>query len=150
MEEDTDVTRYWCLISQGPIPRCLRRSVSKQYNEKETPMLKNFKIGTRLGFGFGLIMLLLIVVGLTGYWGVKESTNTTIEMLRGDAAVSEHASRARANIVGMRRYEKDIFLNIGQGKEKESEYLKKWQEQAEHLNTRITEMEKAATLPNDK
>ncbi len=112
-------------------------------------MLNNFRIGVRLGLGFGLMLVLILVVGGTGNWGVKESTTTTINMLRGDATVSEHASRARANVLGLRRYEKDLFLNIGD-REKEIEYHQKWKEQVEHLGARIADMEKAATMEKDK
>ena len=112
-------------------------------------MLNNLKIGMRLGIGFGLMLVIILAVGITGYWGVRESTDTTIEMLRGDATLSENASRARANIVGLRRYEKDIFLNIG-NRDKEEEYLKKWQEEEDHLQKRLAELEKVARLATDK
>ena len=111
--------------------------------------MKNFRIGMRLGLGFGVVLLIMIIVGLTGYWGVSQSTNATITMIKGDATVSEHASRARANVLGLRRYEKDIFLNIGD-RSKEDEYYKLWQEQHEHLGARIADLEKTATLTKDK
>ncbi len=112
-------------------------------------MFKNMKIGMRLGMGFGFVMLILIGIGLSGYWGVKSVSDTTLEMLKGDATVAEHAARARANVLGLRRFEKDLFLNIG-SKEKEIEYTKKWQEQQEHLTARVKDLEKAATLEKDK
>ena len=111
--------------------------------------MKNFRIGVRLGLGFGVLLVILVIVGLTGYWGVDQSTSATITMIKGDATVSEHASRARANILGLRRYEKDIFLNIGD-KVKEEDYHAKWKEQHEHLGARIADLEKAAALAKDK
>ncbi|HZV81624.1 MAG TPA: MCP four helix bundle domain-containing protein, partial [Geobacteraceae bacterium] len=45
-------------------------------------MLKNLKIGKRLGIGFGVMLFLILLVGITGYWGVNESTTTTINMIR--------------------------------------------------------------------
>jgi len=112
-------------------------------------MLKNMKIGMRLSLGFGFVLAMLIGIGLSGYWGASSISNMTITMLQGDAAVSEHAARARANVLGLRRYEKDIFINIG-SKDKEEEYFKKWKEQFEHLTARIKDAEKAATLAQDK
>ncbi len=112
-------------------------------------MFKNMKIGKRLALGFGFVLIMLIGIGISGYWGVNSVSNTTITMLQGDAAVAEHSSRARANILGLRRFEKDYFINIG-AKDKEEEYIKKWQEQHEHLTARIKDAEKAATLPQDK
>ena len=49
----------------------------------------------------------------------------------------------------MRRYEKDIFLNI-ENKDKVEDYYKKWKEQGEQLLTRIVDLEKVTTLEKDK
>jgi len=111
-------------------------------------MFKNMKIGTRLALGFGFVLVMLIGIGFTGYWGVNKVSNNTIAMLQGDSTVSEHAARARSNVLGLRRFEKDLFLNIG-AKDKEAEYFKKWKEQGEHLALRIKDLEKAATLKTD-
>jgi methyl-accepting chemotaxis protein len=112
-------------------------------------MFKNMKIGKRLALGFGFVLVMLLGIGLSGYYGVNSISNQTIAMLQGDSAVSEHAARARANILGLRRYEKDYFINIG-AKDKEEEYIKKWREQHEHLTARIKDAEKGATLAQDK
>jgi len=111
--------------------------------------LKDMKIGMRLGSGFGVILLMLIGIAFSGYRGVSSVTNATITMLQGDAAISEHSSRARANVLGLRRFEKDIYINMG-SKEKVDEYYQKWKEQHEHLTARLSDAEKAATLQQDK
>ncbi len=111
-------------------------------------MFKNMKIGMRLGIGFGFLLVMLIGIALSGYWGVGSISNMTVTMLQGDSSVAEHASRARANVLGLRRYEKDMFINIG-NREKEEEYLKKWKEQFEHLTARVKDAEKTATLKQD-
>jgi methyl-accepting chemotaxis protein len=111
--------------------------------------LRNMKLGTRLALGFGFVLAMLIMIGVSGYWGVNSISHTMIAMLQGDALVAEHAARARANVLGLRRYEKDIFLNIG-SKEKEEQYLKSWKEQHERLTGRVKGLEKAAALPHDK
>ena len=107
-------------------------------------MLKNMRIGMRLGLGFGTIIVLLIGIVISGYWGVNSMSDTTIKMIKGDATISEHAARARANVNAMRRFEKDLFINIGD-KVKEDEYLKKWQEQHEHLTKRLDDLDKVVT-----
>jgi methyl-accepting chemotaxis protein len=76
-------------------------------------MFKNMKIGMRLALGFGFVLVMLIGIGISGYWGVSSVSNLTITMLQGDSTVAEHSSRARANILGLRRFEKDYFINIG-------------------------------------
>ncbi|MBI5894432.1 MAG: methyl-accepting chemotaxis protein, partial [Deltaproteobacteria bacterium] len=112
-------------------------------------MLGNIKIGMRLKIGFGAVLLILLITGLVGYWGINSVSGTTIKMLQGDANIAEYSARARANVLALRRYEKDIFLNIG-SKEKEEEYVKKWKEQSEHLSARISDIEKVVELEKDK
>ncbi|WP_224963088.1 methyl-accepting chemotaxis protein [Geomonas subterranea] len=112
-------------------------------------MLKNVRIGGRLGLGFGIMLLIIVAVGGTGYWGVRESTQTTIAMLQGDAAISEGASQARAHVVGMRRYEKDLFLNLG-NRQHEKEYLDKWKDQREELESHLKELEQVVVVPKEK
>jgi methyl-accepting chemotaxis protein len=112
-------------------------------------MFKNMKIGMRLTLGFGFVMLMLIAIVVVGYWGINTVSNNTVKMLNGDQNVASHASRARANVLGLRRYEKDMFINIGL-KDKEDEYFKKWKEQNEHLAARLKDVEKSTTLQQDK
>ncbi len=76
-------------------------------------------------------------------------STATIKMLQGDATISEHAARARANVHALRRYEKDLFLNIGD-KEKEMKYMDKWKEQHEALTARLNDLEKVVYLDAEK
>jgi|GEM_PF-1484962 len=112
-------------------------------------MLANMKIGARLGLGFTLLLLLLIIVGCAGYWGVKTSTDTTIKMLKSDAMIAQHSARARADVLDMRRFEKDMFLNI-RSKEKVAEYYEKWQQAQVLLAARIADLDKVVTLSKDR
>ncbi len=112
-------------------------------------MVKDMKIGVRLGVGFGIILFLLICTGIVGWWGCNSLSSETSTMLRGDATVSENAARARANVVGARRFEKDLFINIA-SHEKQAEYLAKWKEQIQNIEKRAEDALKAATLPQDK
>jgi len=112
--------------------------------------LNDIKIGKRLGLGFGIVLLMMIVVGALGYMSVKSVSGATKVMIRGDAHIAENAAEARSHVLGMRRYEKDLFMNIG-AKEKEAEYLKKWTEQRDELvKEHLAELEKTAVLENDK
>jgi methyl-accepting chemotaxis protein len=113
----------------------------------------NKNLGTLLGMGFGVVLVLLAVVGGLGYWNISSVSEMAIkefkDMLRTDGAIAEHSARARANVNGLRRYEKDLYLNIG-SKEKEGEYLKNWQVQKGHLLARLNDLEKAAERQKDK
>ena len=112
-------------------------------------MLKNMKIGLRLALGFGLILLLLIVVGIAGFWGINAVSQSTVTMLHGDGALAQHSARLRANILGMRRFEKDTFINIASS-EKVDSYFKKWEGEKKKTEERIVDLEKVAVLQKDK
>ena len=111
--------------------------------------LENLKIGKRLYLGFGVTLLLLVAVSICGYWGSQSITSNTVQMLHGDASVALHSQRARVHVEALRRFEKDLFLNIG-SKEEEKKSLAEWKDEQEHLQARISDIEKAATLQSDR
>ena len=98
--------------------------------------ISDMKIGTRLGLGFGLLLSILLAIGIAGYWGMQSVSGRTVEMLRTDAVIADSSSRARANVNAMRRYEKDVFINISSAEKMEG-YVKQWNEQLQHLDARI-------------
>ncbi len=108
-------------------------------------MLRNLGIGQRIGIGFGLLVVLLLSVVATSYAGLDAYG----ELLDGDVKVAQHSERARANVLGMRRFEKDMFLNITDHA-KEAEYEAKWKEQREHLLARIGDVERHAQTDGDR
>ena len=112
-------------------------------------MLKNLKIGSRLLLGFGLVVLILLAIGGAGYWGVNSVTTQTIDLLHKDIFISGTATALDNNVLGMRRYEKDRFLNMG-SREKEAEYLKKWGDENEKTHKGLEALEKAVYLQSDK
>jgi methyl-accepting chemotaxis protein len=100
-------------------------------------MWKNLNIGQRLGMSYTLLVALLLVVVATAYSGL----NAYGDFIEGDIKIAQHAERARANVLGMRRFEKDMFLNVGD-KHREVEYHDKWNEQHEHLVARLTDIDR--------
>ncbi len=112
-------------------------------------MLKDMKIGLRLGLGFGFVMLLLIVLGASGYWGLYSVSYVVLRTLGGNAEIAEHSARAHALILDLRRFEKDTFLNIDPA-ETGQDYFDKWHEANEELSGEIGKLEQAATLPRDR
>src|SRR5437762_12657596 len=76
-------------------------------------MFNNMSIAKRLGLGFAMVLAWLIVVTIIGYWGTDSVARETVTMLDTTENVAEHASRARAIIVGLRRFEKEYVLHIG-------------------------------------
>ncbi|MEI6128067.1 MAG: methyl-accepting chemotaxis protein, partial [Pseudomonadota bacterium] len=112
-------------------------------------MLKNMKLGIKLGLGFGVLIVFMLTMYAAGLWGMKSIEQKTMEILQTDATIMNDASRARANTLGLRRYEKDIFINIA-SPEKREEYFKKWQEQRDRIEKRIADLEKAVNEQQDR
>jgi len=112
-------------------------------------MLNNISIGLRLKLGFGLVLLMLLAAGGSGLWGVYFASEKMMEMTSMDANIAEYSGAARAHVLGLRRVEKDLYLNIGSQNE-EVKYRKSWNEQHELLKARIADLEKVAQSKEDK
>ncbi|MBF0343790.1 MAG: MCP four helix bundle domain-containing protein [Nitrospirae bacterium] len=107
------------------------------------------KISLKLCLSFGFVLLLLLIMGAAGYWGIELIHNTVDKMLAIDAKLVEHSARLRADILNLRRYEKDAFINIAD-QEKVESYYKKWNESKGKAAERIAELEKAVVSQKDK
>ncbi|QDQ28784.1 methyl-accepting chemotaxis protein [Chitinimonas arctica] len=87
--------------------------------------MKNFSFALRIIAGFGLLLLLMVAVALTGSWGVESQYQRVKLLVEGDIALNTAASDARYHVGNLRRYEKDSFINIDKS-DKVQEYRKKW------------------------
>jgi methyl-accepting chemotaxis protein len=92
--------------------------------------------------------VLTLAVGMAGYWGLRRVSGATAKMLQEGAQIAQHSAGIRANTLGLRRYEKDMFININ-ALNKVGEYETKFKDQYEHLLQRIDDLKRAATLPQD-
>src|SRR5215510_2807205 len=99
-------------------------------------MLKNMSIGKRLGLAFASLCVLMLAVAGAGYWGTHQTATLATGVIKVDSPLVEHAQRARANTLGLRRYEKDVFLNVT-APEKVEEYAVKWKDQLKRLDDRL-------------
>lgn len=111
--------------------------------------LKSLKIGTRLSLGFGLVLLLLIMTGAVGYRGMGKIAGTTLSMIETESKTGEYFARARANVLFLRTFEKDVFINMGDA-EKQADYEKKWDEKRDRLEMWFSELEKMKLPEKDK
>ncbi|MEW6501204.1 MAG: methyl-accepting chemotaxis protein [Thermodesulfobacteriota bacterium] len=108
----------------------------------------DMKIGRRLLVSFGAVLALLVVVVGIGLWGVSSVTNATEVILAQEGKLLQHAAQLDANILGLRRYEKDIFLNV-EKPEKVADYFKKWTKEYALVNERIAVLEEVAVHADD-
>jgi methyl-accepting chemotaxis protein len=106
-------------------------------------MLKSLSVRWQLGLGFGFVVLFLGATALAGYVGVTSGAERTQDMLAHEAKQQEHAARARANVNALRRFEKDLYINIAVPEARQG-YLAKWKEQHQHLLGRLKELDSVA------
>jgi methyl-accepting chemotaxis protein len=112
-------------------------------------MFNNLKIGKRLALAFGVSIVLVAVAGLTGFWGLSQTVQTTYGILHHDAKLMQLASAAQVNGLQLRRYEKDAFLNVGD-QQKSADYVEKWKKEHGELDVELNTLEEVTTLPADK
>src|SRR6266571_4944204 len=111
-------------------------------------MLKNMSIGMRLAIGFGLIVLLLVTIAFSGYWGLEGVTGETLKVLNGDAKIVILSARVKTTTLELRRYEKDTELNMDDPQVR-NDYAAKWREQRQKIRELLTEFEKYQLSPED-
>src|ERR1700757_2103874 len=102
-------------------------------------MLKKSSIAKRLALGFGVVLFLLLVVAIAGYWGMESVTHETVSMLRGDSKVSQLADEAKIATLELRRYEKDTLLNMD-NKPVMQAYQDKWKAQLAQLRAIVDDL----------
>jgi methyl-accepting chemotaxis protein len=112
-------------------------------------MLKHMRIGNRLSLGFGLVLTMMALVAAAGYWGLRSSSELTTRIVKVDSPLVEHSQRARANTLGLRRFEKDYLLNMG-ARDKQTDYMTKWEDQRQRLEERLAQLESLVTVDEDR
>jgi len=112
-------------------------------------MLSKLTIGRRLAVGFCCVLLFLAAVGGAGYRSLEKMATQIIFLSeKGDKRV-EYAQRLRANINILRRYEKDLFLNIDDASKMEG-YSKQWSAALDHFRQRSEGMTKLLDSSKDQ
>jgi methyl-accepting chemotaxis protein len=112
-------------------------------------MLKKFTIAKRLALGFGVVLFLLLVVAIAGYWGMESVTHETVSMLRGDSKVSQLADEAKIATLELRRYEKDTLLNMD-NKPLMQSYQDKWKAQLAGLRSVVSDLDTRVASDSSK
>jgi len=112
-------------------------------------MLKKSSIAKRLALGFGIVLFLLLVVAVAGYWGMESVTRETVSMLRGDSKISQLADEAKITTLELRRFEKDTLLNMD-NKPVMQAYQEKWKAQVAQLRSTVSELDSRVSSDSSK
>jgi methyl-accepting chemotaxis protein len=112
-------------------------------------MLQNMTIGRRLGLAFGSLLLLMLALAGAGFWGARISSAASDNMVQEEVPELTLALRIESGALTLRRFEKDVFLNIGNA-EKVTEYITKWRTSQAALEGDLIELEKMASDSGEK
>ncbi|HWW60049.1 MAG TPA: MCP four helix bundle domain-containing protein, partial [Thermoanaerobaculia bacterium] len=104
-------------------------------------MLQQISIGQRLFASFAIVLLFVILVAGAGQWALTTSVDAAVQVLTIDFGVNAASNDAHIATLDLRRFEKDFFINIGD-KEKEAEYLAKWNDARQKLDDQLGRIEK--------
>lgn len=91
-----------------------------------------------------IALVLVGAVAAAGFLGLSQIVSTIDGILNHDAALMEHAFRVEAQTLNMRRYEKDVFLSIGDAV-KVAESFTKWKATHELAIQELAGLQKFST-----
>ncbi len=111
--------------------------------------LSQLTVGRRIAAAFGVLTLMLLAVAMLGFSAIGTIADETDYALKVNAAMSEHAARARVALGDMRRFERNYILLIGEP-EKQAEFETGWSSEHEAFLTAVSEMEKNADTDAEK
>jgi methyl-accepting chemotaxis protein len=113
-------------------------------------MLSKLSVAGKLALTVFIGLLGTFAVGLIGWVELNRVGDDTQTLMQKDVPTVERAQRLRANTLGLRRFEKDMLLNVGD-RAKVEDYHQKWEEQLQHSRSRLQDLDKlTAGTPQHK
>ncbi len=111
-------------------------------------MLKNMRIGRRLGLAFSTLLVLTGGVAWAGYWGTTTLDETIRHILRNDSKIVENAMAVETETLQLRRSEKDAVLNL-HDKAELNKKLDAWRDARRRLEGKLSDLEAVAKSQDD-
>jgi methyl-accepting chemotaxis protein len=103
--------------------------------------MKNMAIGVRLALAFAAMLVITLGVAASGYSGLGRVTDSVAAMLAGEAESAGRADDVRADALGLRRFEKDFLINIGDA-DAQAKYAREWAETLSTLKEDLGKLER--------
>ena len=107
-------------------------------------MLQNLSIGKRLGLATGILLTLMILVAAAGFRGIGATAHATRDIADSEVPQLRAALESRAWALMLRRFEKDVFLNIATP-DKVADYSTKWQNARQQLDQELAVFDRTAS-----
>src|SRR5579863_6937018 len=142
----------------GRSPKFSRERQPEDRGQDDTPrvraglvtrLLRDMRIGKKLALGFAVLLVLLVCVAATGYFGTQKLSNEMVNMLRTDAAAEALYSTALLHMQDMRKDERDSFLAHGDQKATQAA-RDEWTAMAAHVREGLQDVAKLATSNEEK
>ncbi len=112
-------------------------------------MFRSLRIRARLNLAIGFLVCSTAVVAAVGYRAIADVCDMTAAMLSHDARLASVSAAARADIQGMRRFEKELWLHVGNADEEAGD-LASWNDQRYRLTERLSSVERDASVSEDR
>ena len=111
----------------------------------ENGVRRTLTIKTRLMMSFGAVLILLIAAAGAGRWGMYSLHQDVTKTINSDVALAQAASELNTDVLMLRRFEKDSFININ-APDTVASYFKKWQAALQELRD---DLSRASGLADD-
>ena len=92
--------------------------------------LNRISVAAKLALIVGVALLALAAVGAGGLVSLRAAGATTLAVMNTELEAVEKLGAARASVGNLRRFEKDIFLNLGEEAAFDS-YLQRWRKEGD-------------------
>ena len=101
-------------------------------------IIGNMSLMKKILGGFLLTSLITLIVGGMGFWSITTSMHSVEDVVDNDLKLLKTAGDLEVMALTLRRYEKDLFLNIGKP-EKQQKYLEQFKAVSDKTNNMLDE-----------
>jgi methyl-accepting chemotaxis protein len=111
--------------------------------------LASLSVSRKLNLGFGLAIGLMVFAAIISLSTSRTNQRRVEEMIRVDAVLAADGAEARSEVIELRRFEKDAFLNFD-NPTKVTEYEAKWNAALAVLERNLASIEKISVSAVDR
>ncbi len=112
-------------------------------NTSDSGVRRTLTIKARLMLSFGAVLLLMIAAAGAGRWGMYSLHQDVTRTINSDVALAQVASDLNIDVLMLRRFEKDSFININVP-DTVASYFKKWQDNLQVLRADLAHADELA------
>ncbi len=112
-------------------------------------LLSRIDSGQRMILALGALLSLTLAISIVGYTSVSRIAADSQQALTVNARAAEQSLKVASNVGDLRRFEKDVFLNVS-SPDKVTDYEKKWSQVRDRAIAAITELKGVVETEKDK